>query len=188
MEEITFNLLNDPWIPCEMLSGEYESLNMKDVLFNAQDIKEITSENPLVMISIYRLLLTILHRNFGPENKDKWISIYRAGKWDKEVLEAYFKKWHHKFEIFNEPENRFYQNDISKIVKKKTLITKLDYCISSGNNTSLFDHHWDSDITALPVENAVQLLVSYQNYSVSGLGGFLYQGDKKKGIIFLTLH
>ena len=93
MKDIVFNLLDDPWIPCEMLSGEYKLLSIKDVLFNAQDIKEITSDNPLIVISINRLLLAILHRNFGPENKDKWNSIFKVGEWDKEILANYFKKW-----------------------------------------------------------------------------------------------
>jgi len=184
MKEISFNLLEEPWIPCEMKSSEFKMLSIKDVLFQAREILDITSDNPLIVVSIYRLLLAILHRNFGPENRDKWIAIYKAGKWDKKKLEQYFLKWHHKFELFNESENRFYQIDISDLITKETPITKLNYSISSGNNPALFDHHWDSEIFPMNVENIAQLLVTYQNYSLSGLGGFLYTSGKKERVHF----
>lgn len=180
MNEISYNLIDDPWIPCTLNSTEVKMLGIKDVLFKADEISEISSDNPLIVISIYRLLLAILHRNFGPKDRNEWIAIYQAGKWDREILNQYFKKWNHRFELFNESENRFYQIDISNIMKKKTVVTKLDYALSSGNNPALFDHHWDSDITPMSVEYIAQLLLSYQNYSLSGLGGFLYIGEKKE--------
>lgn len=165
--QISFNLLDNPWVPCKMKSNEYKILSLKDVLFNSQEIFEITSENPLIVVSLYRFFLAILHRNFGPKDKNEWIKIYEHGSWDKKVLEVYFKKWHHKFELFNDPLNRFYQIEIPDI-KNKTPITKLNHALSSGNNTALFDHNWDSDISPLKIEDALQLLIAYQNYAVGG--------------------
>jgi len=166
MTEINFNLLDDPWIPCKKTSKEFELLSIKDVLFNGVEISEISSNNPLVTASLHRLLLAILHRNFGPSNRDQWIKINKKGKWDPTVLNTYFSKWSDKFNLFGE--DRFYQVDISEIVKNRTPITKLDHAISSGNNTSLFDHSWDSDIIAMPINQAAQLLIAFQNFAVGG--------------------
>lgn len=168
MSKISFNLLEEPWIPCEMKSKESKLLSIKNVLFQAREILDITSDNPLIVVSIYRLLLAILHRNFGPKNRNGWKEIYEEGKWDKNVLEEYFKKWEHRFELFNEPENRFYQMDISETIKNETPIRKLNLALSSGHNTSLFDHNWDSEITPLSIENVAQILVAFQNFAVGG--------------------
>ncbi|MFW9989857.1 MAG: type I-E CRISPR-associated protein Cse1/CasA, partial [Candidatus Odinarchaeota archaeon] len=166
-ENISFNLLDNPWIPCKTVSNEFKLLSIKEILFNPSDILEITSENPLISISIYRLLLAILHRNFGPKDKNTWANIYKKGQWDIEVLESYFEHWHHRFELFSEPENRFYQIDLPEI-DKKTPISKLNHAISSGNNVALFNHSWDSEINPVRVEEGAQLLIAYQNYAVGG--------------------
>ena len=167
MKKISFNLLDDPWIPCKMMSNEYKMLSIKEVLYHSQEIFEINSENPLIMISLYRFLLAILHRNFGPNNRENWIQIYKKGEWDKNVLDQYFTRWHHKFELFNEPEHRFYQIEIPEI-SKTTPITKINHALSSGNNAALFDHTWDSEVIPMNIEYVAGLLVAFQNYAVGG--------------------
>ena len=167
MAEISFNLIYNPWIPCELQDGTIKLLTINDVLFNANNIRQISSDKPLTIISIYRFLLAILHRNFGPKNRNEWQKIYKSGKFDEEILNSYFKKWSHKFELFNEPENRFYQIYDANITKK-TPISKLYHAISTGNNPSLFNHSWDSQITALKIEEVAQLLLTFQNYAVGG--------------------
>lgn len=167
MNKISFNLLEDSWVPCEMRSKEFKMLSIKDVLFNANNILEISSDNPLIVISIYRLLLAILHRNFGPKNKVEWKAIYNAGKWDKNALEQYFIKWKQRFDLFNEPENRFYQIKPPEITNK-TPITKLNHAMTSGHSTALFDHNWDSNISSMNAEDTAQLLVAFQNFAVGG--------------------
>ncbi|MBD3226733.1 MAG: type I-E CRISPR-associated protein Cse1/CasA [Candidatus Lokiarchaeota archaeon] len=166
MSEISFNLLEDPWIPCMMKSNEYNTLSIKDCLFNANEVSEISSNNPLIVISVHRFLLAFLHKNYGPKNAREWSEIYSAGHWNGKKLDQYFEKWKHRFELFNEPENRFYQ--IKPNTDRKTPITKLNYALSSGNNTALFDHNWDSDIHPMDVENVAQLLITFQNYAVGG--------------------
>ncbi|NVM54841.1 MAG: type I-E CRISPR-associated protein Cse1/CasA [Candidatus Helarchaeota archaeon] len=168
MTEIKFNILDDPWIPCVMKSKEFELMGIKDTLSNATEIEEISSNNPLVVVSIHRLLLAVLHRNFGPKSKGQWKNLYNAGKWDFSVLGEYFSKWKHRFELFNNAKDRFYQFDLSETVKKKTSITKLNHALSSGNNTSLFDHNWDSEVSAMDIDEVVRLLIAFQNFAVGG--------------------
>ena len=91
MNEISFNLIKDPWIPCKMKSNEYKQLSIKEILFNAKEVSEISSDNPLIIISIYRLLIVILHRNFGPKNRSEWIEIYKANSFDHQTLDDYFE-------------------------------------------------------------------------------------------------
>ena len=167
MSEIRFNLIYDAWIPCRMISNEFKLLSIKDIFLKASEVFEINSNNPLISISLYRLLLAILHRNFGPNNRNEWKIIYESGKFGNKILGQYFEDWHHRFELFNEPENRFYQIQVPEI-SKKTSIKKLNHAISSGNTSALFSHAWDSDTYPMAVEDATQLLITFQNYAVGG--------------------
>ncbi len=167
MESIKFNLLEDPWIPCVLKTKEFKLLSIQETLFKANEIFEISSNNPLIEISLYRFLLAVLHRNFGPKDRTEWKAIYKEGKWNNTMLDQYFKKWHHKFELFNEPENRFYQIQVPDLTKK-TPISKLNHALSTGNNAALFDHTWDSKPEAISAANAAQLLIAFQNYAVGG--------------------
>ncbi len=173
MSEIHFNLLQDHWIPCNMESNQFKLLSIENVLFDTQKVVDVSSANPLIEFSIYRLLLAILHRNFGPESRSRWVKIYQAGSWDKTILTKYFKKWRHRFELFNESENRFYQIEAPE-VKKETPITKLDHTLSTGNNATLFDHSWDADIAPMRLPDVAQLLVAFQNFAVSGGKNYPY--------------
>ncbi|MBD3352618.1 MAG: type I-E CRISPR-associated protein Cse1/CasA [Candidatus Lokiarchaeota archaeon] len=162
----SFNLLDKPWLPCIDLNGQYKQYSISYCLFNSQKIKGITCRNPLIEISLYRLLLAILHRNFGPKDADVWEDLYKNG-WDNDVLKAYFKRWHDKFDLFGQDEDRFYQILPSE-VKKDTPLSKLDNSISTGNNTALFDHHWDKHPESYKPGKCAQLLITFQNYAVSG--------------------
>jgi CRISPR system Cascade subunit CasA len=173
MTEISYNLLKDGWIPCRMVPNQFKLLSIENVLLHPENIIDVSSTNPLIEFSIYRLLLAILHRNFGPEDRKCWIKIYQAKKWDKTILRNYFEKWNHRFELFNEPENRFYQIEASEI-KKKTPITKLDHALSTANNASLFDHSWDTDISPISLPDVAQLLIAFQSFAVSGGKSYPY--------------
>ncbi len=167
MNEISFNLIKDPWLPCKMKSNEFMLLSIKDALFNAKGIIEITSDNPLIIVSLHRLLLAILHRNFGPKNRNEWKAIYQTNEFDQKILKDYFEDWMQKFELFNEPEHRFYQIKVPEI-GNLTPVTKLNPALSSGNASALFDHNWDSIIYPMEVEKVARLLVAFQNFSLGG--------------------
>ena len=68
-----FNLVDEKWIPC-LIAGEKspQEFSLREVLVQAHEISEIFDNSPLVTISLHRLLLAILHRNFGPASFSKW--------------------------------------------------------------------------------------------------------------------
>jgi len=168
MSEYHFNLLEEPWIPVKLKNNQFKVLNIKDTLLKANEIIRISSSNPLVEISIHRLLLAILHRNFGPKDRQEWFELYQLGNWDDRKLSNYFSKWYAKFDLFGDEKSRFYQIDISEEIDNSTPVTKLHHALSSGNNAALFDHNWDSEVRPVPVEQAIQLLISFQNFAVGG--------------------
>lgn len=63
---ISFNLIDEPWIPCIRLDGKPDELSLRAVFAQAHQLREIRGDSPLETASLHRLLLAVLHRVFGP--------------------------------------------------------------------------------------------------------------------------
>ena len=159
-----FNLLDEPWIPCTMPDGRRESLGLRGVLAQARDIAEIRGDSPLVVAALHRLLLAILHRNFGVEGPGQWGDLWAKGAWDADVLDGYFTRWRHRFDLFDE-EHPFYQVaglDWSKGGSSARLMFHAD------NNPTLFTHSVSSAPPELAPAEAARLLVGFMAFDVGG--------------------
>ena len=163
----SFDLVSEPWIPCLRLDGSPDTLGLLDTLVQAHELREVVDASPLVTASLHRLLLAILHRNFGPPKYDAWRELWAAGRFDEGVLTDYFDQWRHRFDLFDE-ERPFYQTPAmpEKMLKD---VTKLAEDAAAGNNPTLFDHSLDDGTRTMTAANAACLLVAQQSYSLGGL-------------------
>ena len=165
------NLTEEPWIPCVMADGTFSELSLFDTLAQAHDIREITADSPLVVVSLHRLLLAILHRNFGPKNFDEWKNLWQKDFWDAEKLKLYFDKWKHRFFIFDE-ERPFYQ--YPKVTKKggvdsdRLPIETLMQEKATGANATLFDHSFKSQERSCSPATAARYLIARHSFSLAG--------------------
>jgi CRISPR system Cascade subunit CasA len=168
--QYTFDLVEKPWIPCLMLDGTAMELSLSKLFAKAKEIREINDPSPLVTISLYRLLLAILHRNFGPRNYSEWVSIWGNGNgvWDLERLDGYLKKWHDQghFDLFHS-EQPFYQTG-QFIAKKISPISRLRHELASGNNPTLFNHSFENDNIPFTAAEAARALVTHQAFAIGG--------------------
>jgi len=158
-----YNLISEKWIPCIIQNRRIE-FGLQEVLIRAHEISEIYDPSPLVTVSLHRLLLAILHRNFGPENFEKWQQLWQKGRWDEKILDAYFQKWWSRFYLFNE-DRPFYQTPEMPDAKKHPVL-HLAAEISTGNNTTLFDHNMDDKPTTVSAAAAARYLVAAQAFSI----------------------
>jgi len=162
----TFNLIKEGWIPCETQEGEVVELSLRDTLVYAHQLKGIHGNSPLEIASLYRLLLAVLHRVFGPKDKRTWFALWRAGQWDSTQLDAYFSEWYDRFDILHPDEKRrFYQR--KPIGGKVTPVLHLIH--SSGNNPALFSHVTDYNQPGATPAGAARALVTAQTFRVGGL-------------------
>jgi CRISPR system Cascade subunit CasA len=168
--QYTFDLVEKPWIPCLMANGTTKELGLLELFTQAKEIKEVNDPSPLVTIALYRLLLAILHRNFGPRNSSEWVAIWDNGNgnWDLKKLEEYFKKWSQleRFDLFH-PEWPFYQIR-NFAVKKISPISRLKHELASGNNPTLFDHSFEDNGSSFTAAEAARALVAHQAFAVGG--------------------
>jgi CRISPR system Cascade subunit CasA len=162
----SFNLVDQPFIPCLMRGGGQVELGLQDTLLRAPDIREIRDGSPLVTIALHRLLLAVLHRNFGPASLKDWKRLWQAGRWDEATLAAYFRRWRDRFDLFDGA-RPFYQTAGFR-AKKLSTANRLAHEQASGNNATLFDHTTDDNPPALTPAQAVRLVIAQQAF---GLGG-----------------
>ena len=99
---LSFNLIDQPWIPCISQEGQPQDLSLRDVFARAPDLREIRDNSPLVTAALHRFLLAILHRNFGPEDEAAWAKLWKAERFDTPVLDAYFAQWHNRFDLYDD--------------------------------------------------------------------------------------
>lgn len=165
----SFNLIDEPWIPCLMADGSYREFGIRETLARAPDIREVVDPSPLVTVSVHRLLLAILHRNFGPRDEDEWKALWDAGAFDMGVLDAYLGKWRHCFDLFD-PERPFYQVAGLAITQPKPPADIRIEC-ATGNNATLFDHSTDDQPQELLPPEAARCLLVEQSFGRSGTMG-----------------
>jgi len=161
----SFNLIDRPWIPCITLEGEFVEVSLRGLLARAHKLREISCETPIMSASILPLTLAILHRVFGPEGLDPWEALWEAGEFDMERLDAYFEKWHERFDLFH-PQRPFYQVKDNQ-VDPKSLIHLIH---SIGNTATLFTHANDEAGIQLSAAAAARQLVTAQYFHTAGLG------------------
>ena len=161
---MSFNLVDEKWIPCVLLDGSTDQFSLRDVFRQAKGIREIRDDSPLVTISLHRLLLAILHRNFGPRDFRQWEELWRAGDFDQQQLDAYFEQWHHRFDLFDAG-RPFYQTGRME-TKQPLPAATLFQQLAGGNNPTLFDHNLDRTPQLLGAPVAARGVIGYQAYSI----------------------
>lgn len=159
-----FNLIDEPWIPC-LVGGIQREMSLRETLQRAKDIDEIIDVSPLTTIAMHRLLLAILHREFGPKNTAQWDEMWRNG-WYRETLDRYLEHCHDGFDLFH-PERPFYQNG-TIIHKDLSGIQRLTHELGPANSVH-FSHVAGDASMALTPGQAARYLLAYQLFSPGGL-------------------
>lgn len=168
----SFNLIHEPWVPC-LVAGEPapRDLSLRETLARAPDIIEIADPSPLVTVALHRLLLAILHRVFGPPTHGDWQTLWEAGAFDMDRVDAYLASWEHRFDLFDN-ERPFYQTPALP-GESATTVLKLGHEFSAGNNAVLFDHSWDAAPVVISAPMAARLVIAHQAFAIGGLIGRL---------------
>ncbi len=164
MKVATFNLIEEPWIPCTMLDGGRQTLGIQETLGEADRIGEIRGESPLVTAALHRLLIAILHRNLDIADTGSWGSLWERGGFDDGKLHAYFQRWRRRFDLFDD-DRPFYQTaglDPAKGGSSARLFFHQD------NNATLFTHLAEADPPELSPAEAARWLLAFMSFDIGG--------------------
>lgn len=172
MNEYRFNLLDEPWIHCIDTEGQQVTIGMKALFERADSLLTITDQNPLVELSITRILLAVIHSAVsGPKDVSEWMGIYMPGRFDSRITD-YLERFRHRFDLFAS-DYPFYQtpglffcekNDPGKPVQGMP-VSGIILGRASGNNLTLFDHTTDNMELAVSPAEAARALVTAQMFS-----------------------
>jgi CRISPR system Cascade subunit CasA len=183
---MTFDLIDEPWITCTGADGGRIGLGLRDTLAQAHMLREVSGESPLVTAALYRLLLAVLHRVFGPDGYDAWHALWSPGHFDTARIAAYLEQWRGRFDLFD-PTHPFYQAADERVRPKpvNSLIQELAF----GNKATLFDHTTDDESAALAPAEAARAVVAAQSFGLAGLSGLpqkFTDGTCARGVLFLV--
>lgn len=161
---MTFNLIEEPWLPCTMLDGTRRWLGLREALTQAQDIGELGGDSPLEIAALHRLLLAVLHRNFDIGDSQQWGALWESRAFDSGVINDYFEKWCGRFDLFD-GERPFYQVSGLDLTKGRSSARLFFH---PDNGATLFTHVSTSDPPPLTPDATARLLVAYMAFDFGG--------------------
>nr|WP_244884156.1 type I-E CRISPR-associated protein Cse1/CasA [Carbonactinospora thermoautotrophica] len=161
------HLAEQPWLPVVDLQGRRNEVGLADVLLRAHELWRIAGETPPMTAALYRLVLALAHRVYGPRDYDEWAELWRADKLPAEPLERYLGRYRDCFDLFH-PERPFLQCPALAELTPGS-VTKLVPYRATGNNVTLFDHTTAQDRVTLDPAAAARWLVTVQAYDTGGL-------------------
>jgi CRISPR system Cascade subunit CasA len=161
---MSFNLIQEPWIPVVNDNWEYQELSLLDFFRTWKNLSEIQADNPPTTLAIYRLLLVIMHSAYqGPKNIDDWERIQLDD--GKKAIE-YLEKWRDRFDIFH-PEYPFMQ-DLALTEDKAVPI----FALHTMSTSTVFSHEHEFSGYAISLPEAARLLVRLQSVDITSLRAF----------------
>ncbi len=160
-----YNLIDEPWIPLRLLTGERVEWGIRDTLMRATEIAVIEDPSPLVVASLHRLLLAVLYRALeGPADINQAKAWFRSGI-PVEKVEAYLERWRDRFWLFDE------RYPFAQIPTFEPRIWRAWTALAAEHNADnakvLFDHI-DVELPGVATEGATaRWLLATQTFSVS---------------------
>ncbi len=192
---LIYNLIDEIWIPCIMPDGRKILYSLKDIFKDAQDIKEISDDSPLITAALHRFLLAILHRSLSiaakhnfPKDEEEWQVIWIKEYFEDKQILIYLNQFKDRFNLFDD-QYPFYQcsempiNCIDNKGQPKSYtksVANLIHELATGNNATLFDHTVEDKPEAIPPARAASLIIAFQAFSIGGLLTYQEGQDPKK--------
>ena len=177
MNENSYNLIDEPWIPVILKSGENRDVSLSEIFSEQSSEIADLSLIPYERIAVFRLLLCIAQAALGPDRlkgENEWL----ASRTDLvDVCGKYLDKWHDRFYLYGP--HAFLQPDNLKDVAGKKHLDKLFFDCSSGNNSTLFDHQaLTGERAHSPGRRCIGML-AFQNFSAGGRSSKCLWGKKE---------
>lgn len=169
------NLVFDKWIPVVRADGCFSQASLLDVFSSDSKTVDLVVR-PHERIALMRLFICIASAALdGPE------SIWDFDGVEEELpkkASQYLKKWSDCFNLYD-VEKPFLQNiniikpskkDVASVQDDKTPVTKMDFSLATGNNSTFFDHPAITDGKRCFGDGEIALsLITFLCFSPGGL-------------------
>ncbi len=178
-----FNLLDEPWLPVRMLSGEVRDVGLLALFEQADQITALAETAPTSLMAEYRLLLAITHRALTGA-LSRWrerdlVNWFEQGL-PTQAISSYLEQWRERFWLFH-PDQPFMQvaalATTSETADKFKPWTQIDLASVSGNAPVVFNHSLDSTPFAISPAAALRSLLGFLQCIPGGLIQVLRTSD-----------
>lgn len=172
MNNPSFNVLTEPWIPLIRLDGSRDDLGILPCLKQAQDLREIRHPSPIIEFGLYRLLVAfvldaLILANRRPEDPLHLREIIENAHFDMSKIDSYAKECGDVFDLFH-PERPFLQTKTDKAARKP--LAGMFPATPSGTNV-IHWHHEPEDSLKVPVQEAARFLTTIAPFMTAGGAG-----------------
>lgn len=178
------NLLDEPWLPVRMDSGEIQELGLLALFEQANHVVALAETAPPSLMAQYRLLLAITHRALSMKTSS-WgqqdLRIWFTQGLPCEAITSYLEKWRDRFWLFH-PEYPFMQvaalATATETCDRFKPWTQIDLASVCGNAPVVFNHAWDSAPESLSPLQAIRTLLGFLQFTPGGLVKVFRDADK----------
>lgn len=170
----SFNALDAPWIPVITAEGTEEMLGIRQTLFRAHELREISSASPLEEYSIYRFLGLFLMDALRPERESDIEDLLDGERFDKGEIEDYITLCESEgvsFDLFDEKRPFLQSPRDDALDGEPKAIGVLDCTRPSGNNHTHFLHPAAEEGRQSP-DRSLRLLLTAYLFSTAGAQGY----------------
>jgi CRISPR system Cascade subunit CasA len=172
---VSFDLVDEPWLPCLMTGGGTRELGLRQVLLDAHLVRELSLDVPTQFSPVLRLLLAISHRavrqpgtSGGPRSTDAWEHLWALGALPGDPISRYLDEHRDQFQLFH-PAAPFMQvAGLTAASAEAKPITQLIPFAATGNNAPLFSATRDADPPSLTCAEAARWLLHVHAWDTSG--------------------
>jgi hypothetical protein len=177
---MSYNLLDEGWIPVLWHDGRAERVGIKTALLEAGKIRQIAATNPMDRVALLRFLLAVLYWCRGnPSSQDEKDQVLAGGGFPPDWF-VKLEQERDRFELLGTG-HRFYQNHAYAHLKPEHTTAYLVQEVPSGRNAFHFRHTLDL-IDGLCPACCAMGLVRLPVFATSGGKGMTAATGKSHGI------
>ena len=177
MQEIEFNLLQEPWVRVRLPDNTVQEVSLTDALVHAQDYADLAGEMPTQDTAMLRLLLAVLLTVFSRVNAKgepeplerrgqalkRWNELWKLGKFPEQPLRDYLEQWKERFWLFH-PERPFWQVPEAAIGTEYNAAKLNGEMSESSNKVRLFPLYAGTGKNELTYAQAARWLLCVNGY------------------------
>lgn len=187
-EELTFSLIDNPWIIVRYLGGEVKEVSLQTLVDDAKEIESILGEIPSQAAAIFRLVLAIalcsqrMYRADGscvPLLTDRWLELWESPEKLGSDMAEYLAEFRAEFDLFDSerpfmqvPDLHTSKNELSEVVKIMADVPDGERFFTLRHNDGIKD---------LSFSEAARWLVHVQACDTSGIKSGAVGDPRVKG-------
>ena len=171
---VSFNVLDEPWIPVVTAEGKEEMLGIRQTLCRAHELREISSASPLEEYAMYRFLGLFLMDALRPESESDIEDLLENGRFNPEVIEGYIDLCEQEevsFDLFDAKRPFLQSPQNAEFDGEKKPVSVLDCTRPSGNNHTHFQH-LSGNINSVKADAAMRLLLTTYLFVTAAAQGY----------------